>query len=85
MTEVRSLSIPDPITALMQNYFLTVERLYLIYTMLPDKDIKDNPLHECAEEYYSALKYLTEGMYKDYPEKILTVEEFLLEIAERTD
>lgn len=83
MTEVKTLSIPNPITALLNNYEITIERLYVFQKLLPEGDLLVNPLYSLAEEYFKALKYLSEEMYKDFSEDILPVEELLKEMTER--
>ncbi|EOR21423.1 hypothetical protein KGR20_22590 [Cytobacillus oceanisediminis] len=85
MTEIKTLSIPDPITALLDNYEMTIERLYIFHRLLPERDIKENSLYRLAEEYYKVLKLVSKEMYKDYSEELLPVREFLEEMSERLD
>ncbi len=85
MTEIKTLSIPDPITALLDNYEMTIERLYIFHRLLPERDIKENSLYRLAEEYYKVLKLVSKEVYKDYAEELLPVREFLEEMSESLD
>jgi hypothetical protein len=85
MTEIKTLSIPDPITALLNNYEMTIERLYIFNRLLPERDIKENDLYQLAEEYYKVLKHVSKELYKDFSVELLPVGEFLEEMSERLD
>ncbi len=85
MTEIKTLSIPDPITALLNNYEMTIERLYIFNRLLPERDTKENDLYQLAEEYYKVLKHVSKELYKDFPVELLPVGEFLEEMYERLD
>ncbi|MEK5056567.1 hypothetical protein MHH96_24675 [Niallia sp. FSL K6-0212] len=62
MTEIKTLSIPDPITALLNNYEMTIERLYIFNRLLPERDTKENDLYQLAEEYYKVLKHVSKEL-----------------------
>ncbi|CAM5393599.1 MULTISPECIES: hypothetical protein [Niallia] len=85
MTEIKTLSIPNPITALLNNYEMTIERLYIFNRLLPERDTKENDLYQLAEEYYKVLKHVSKELYKDFPVELLPVGEFLEEMYERLD
>lgn len=85
MTEIKTLSIPNPITAMLNNYEMTIERLYIFNRLLPERDTKENDLYQLAEEYYKVLKHVSKELYKDFPVELLPVGEFLEEMYERLD